>query len=423
MIIDEMVLAIDPALHKVEEILLWQNKFKTGAVFTFFHFLFWLFQNFNIRTYCTISCVLLVLHLLDAYRTKKRREILRLQQSSKSKNVSSIGRYIIFVYTKLMSLWNELIKLKRKNRLQYFLLVIVLWSMGGVIGYKIKGFYLSYALFWIVFFVPAIIHYDLMRKLIRKAMPLLEQLDHSMKYERRSVLDKSQLLVDVKLPESDEADEQEDEYLRSFKLDDLDKMKLKQRKVFENLQDDEDDDEEGEELDMEEMDSLNDADGSGNKTPIEYEEYEESYVSNQSEAISLNKVYLNVNNERPTYTTTTNDNSNKRVLNENAREEYNNKDYDDINSFLPNESMPAFNDELESSSNSYLFNASIDSGDKVVKQKKTKNRPSLLDYYGDNSAAAGTTSSIRPRHQHNEQDIDETFDFLDEELNKYSSKK
>ena len=86
MIIDEMVLAIDPALHKVEEILLWQNKFKTGAVFTFFHFLFWLFQNFNIRTYCTISCVLLVLHLLDAYRTKKRREILRLQQSSKSKS-------------------------------------------------------------------------------------------------------------------------------------------------------------------------------------------------------------------------------------------------------------------------------------------------------------------------------------------------
>jgi hypothetical protein len=84
MVIDEIVLAIDPALRKIEDILLWQNKFKTGAVFTFFHFLFWLFQNFNIRTYCTISCILLMLHLLDAYRTKKRREILRLQKSAES---------------------------------------------------------------------------------------------------------------------------------------------------------------------------------------------------------------------------------------------------------------------------------------------------------------------------------------------------
>jgi hypothetical protein len=88
--IDEVVLAIDPGLRKVEEILLWQNKFKTAGVFTFFHFLFWLFQSFNIRTYCTISCILLAMHLLDAYRTKKRREILRLQQSSKSQSLYSM---------------------------------------------------------------------------------------------------------------------------------------------------------------------------------------------------------------------------------------------------------------------------------------------------------------------------------------------
>ncbi len=90
-------------------------------------------------------------------------------------------------------------------------------------------------------------------------MPLLEQLDQSMKYERRSVLDKSQLLVDVKLPNLDELDDQqEDEYLSSFKLDDLDKMKSKQRRVYENLQDDEDDDEE-EDLDLEMDNSINDA--------------------------------------------------------------------------------------------------------------------------------------------------------------------
>ena len=39
--VNEIVLAIDPALRKIEDILLWKNKFKTAAIFTFFHFLFW----------------------------------------------------------------------------------------------------------------------------------------------------------------------------------------------------------------------------------------------------------------------------------------------------------------------------------------------------------------------------------------------
>ena len=70
--------------------------------------------------------------------------------------------------------------------------------------------------FWIMFVVPAILHYDIPRKILSKAMPILEQLDHSMKYERRSILDKKDLLVDVKLPTSDFDDlEQEDEYLKS----------------------------------------------------------------------------------------------------------------------------------------------------------------------------------------------------------------
>ncbi len=98
--VKEIVLAIDPALRKIEEILLWKNKLKSCAVFTFCHFLFWylflsysniqkyemkfvrpnrLFQTFNIRTYCTLSCIGLILHLLDAYRIKKKREIMRLQ--------------------------------------------------------------------------------------------------------------------------------------------------------------------------------------------------------------------------------------------------------------------------------------------------------------------------------------------------------
>lgn len=67
--------------------------------------------------------------------------------------------------------------------------------------------------------MPAVVHFDIPKKVLSRLLPLLEQLDHSMKYERRSVLDKSELLVDVKHPNSDELDQaEEDEYLRSFQL-------------------------------------------------------------------------------------------------------------------------------------------------------------------------------------------------------------
>lgn len=41
MVIDEIVLAIDPALRRIEEILLWKNKLKTVMLFTFLHLVFW----------------------------------------------------------------------------------------------------------------------------------------------------------------------------------------------------------------------------------------------------------------------------------------------------------------------------------------------------------------------------------------------
>ena len=91
--------------------------------------------------------------------------------------------------------------------------------MTAIIGSKIRGFYLIYLVFWIIFVVPAIIHFDMPKKLLSRVLPLLEQLDHSMKYQRRSVLDKSELLVDVKHANSDEQNEaEEDEYLKSFQL-------------------------------------------------------------------------------------------------------------------------------------------------------------------------------------------------------------
>ena len=79
--VNEIVLVVDPALHKIEEILLWKNKFKTITIFSLIHLFFWLFYLSNVHTYCLISCILLILHLLDGYRAKKRREIIRSKQN------------------------------------------------------------------------------------------------------------------------------------------------------------------------------------------------------------------------------------------------------------------------------------------------------------------------------------------------------
>lgn len=295
-----------------------------------------------------------------------------------------------------------------------------------------------------------------------------------MKYERRSILDKSELLVDVKLPKSIDDDEQEDEYLNSFKLDDLENMKKNQRRAFENLEDEDDEDDleeeeihdEEEELEVEE----NDLDTE------EMEEGEENiYPRNNQRYRSHRAAPANLDTS------------------------------DNDDSLLPDESLPNITDVYDfSSKNAYNdrndddytidTDSQIISGNKVVR-RKGKNRPSLMDYYAESMKPAsdvqmstssylytttannssqnnsnykweygnsvsmynnnnsstepvnsssityinssytsgpnqrylnennknpiGSVSSLTRRQ--NEQDIDETFDFLDEELNKYDS--
>lgn len=92
--------------------------------------------------------------------------------------------------------------------------------------------------------------------------------------------------------------------------------------------------------------------------------------------------------------------------------------------FLPNVNMSALADNysLTSSTDEAFFSTNVNnkvkniaSGNKVFKSKNNKNRPSLLDYYGDSTSSQGPSQ----KRSQNENDIDETFDFLDEELNKY----
>ena len=66
--------------------------------------------------------------------------------------------------------------------------MLLFWILLAVFGMKVEGFYISYAIFWILFLVPGILHYNIPRMILNKASPILEQLDRSMEYQRRSII-------------------------------------------------------------------------------------------------------------------------------------------------------------------------------------------------------------------------------------------
>ncbi len=86
-----------------------------------------------------------------------------------------------------------------------------------------------------------------------------------------------------------------------------------------------------------------------------------------------------------------------------------------LNSFFPDQTlMPSLNesDFLNSDDNADFGVRGKSSKLNVVKTRSTKIRPSLFDYYVRPAA-----DKSRPE---NDKDIDDSFDFLDEELNKIS---
>lgn len=417
--VNEIIVAIDPFLAKFEDILLWKHKVKSCAVFVICHVLFWLFLNYNIRTYCTIASVLLIFHLLDMYRTKKRRDLIKLHKNNQNlaeempkspdapkspsliNCISSTGKTIIYIKNKITVLYSKLNWLKKRNRLIYFLVMFIFWSMTAIIGTKIQGSLLLYICFWILFFVPAVIHFDIPRKLLCRFLPLLEQLDQSMKYERRSVLDKSDLLVDVQHKTSEETDQaEEDEYLKSFELGQLSKSK---RRIIENLEDEEslfsehtEDSEENSEMDDQEDEVME-------------EVFEvQTYGKNSDEQYQVTKMISS--------------NKGSSRFQAPVKTSLVNLDVFDVNndSLLPDEFMPNVNTSTSfmntSHEDSFNFGAvNVDSGNKVLKKRATRSRPNVLDYYGGPSKSR----SASQKTPQNERNIDETFDFLDEELNKY----
>jgi hypothetical protein len=299
--------------------------------------------------------------------------------------------------------------------------MLVFWNLTLIVGFNVKGFYLVYILFWLVFFVPAIIHFDIPRKLLQRVLPLLEQLDHSMKYERRSILDKKDLLVDVKLPTNEiDDDEEEDEYLKSFQL------KENEHRSFDD-DDEDDDDNNSEENDNLDADEDDDDDEEVVEETYEIQNYIQYY---KPESVTTRSTLLsnNQNEEKQNITNVFVKKSHKNyapVKPSDVNVRVDNYD-DDLDALLPDESMPSINDVTDSfmnSSNDEAFYSNYNTNNKVLK-RRVKNRPSLLDYYGDalktqisnNNIPDNSSKKSQPKDQH---DIYEAFDFLDDELNKY----
>jgi hypothetical protein len=74
-----------------------------------------LLYSFNIRTYCTVSCMALLFHLLDTYRNRIRKK-LRSPSHSKSAARSIIGRYISDAFERGTLLYQQCAYLRRRNR-------------------------------------------------------------------------------------------------------------------------------------------------------------------------------------------------------------------------------------------------------------------------------------------------------------------
>lgn len=262
--------------------------------------------------------------------------------------------------------------------------MFIFWSVILVISIKIKSSHLTYALFWIIFFLPAFIHYDVAKRMLFFILPLLQQLDQSMQYQRRSVLDKSELLVDVKLPqvEYDDDNEEDDEFLKE--------LNEKEKQLFENL---DDEDEEIEDyVDHEDIEIEEQID----QRYIDHENLENiqrirtiEYRVKISPKNCINKVEETVNE-----------------------------------SMLPNETIPS----IHSSSDNESFDVEKKN---FLNKRRVKKRPSLHQYYGEQldmpktssnrantymvqDSFLGTVKMHSSKIQH-DQDIDETFDFLDEE--------
>jgi len=165
--------------------------------------------------------------------------------NNEEKNLSELTKFVLNSYRNLCQTQEKLQTIKTENRMKYSLIIIMICLIFAYIGIKINGFYVSYLVMLILFTLPAIVYHKLIQKLLKRLAPILEQLDESMEYKRRTLIDRKDLLVKIKTPGLNEFDDDDEDIEKiqmkdhSFIINDDDEQKriLKNTEKQPNLSD------------------------------------------------------------------------------------------------------------------------------------------------------------------------------------------
>jgi Flp pilus assembly protein TadB len=169
---EDIILSLEPAFHRVERFLLWHNRYASLIAFAIGHGIFYAIARSGLRPFCAITIVLLILHILDCIKKKR--------VNNEEQNLSELTQFVLRSYRYGWQTHEQLNTIKTENRLKYSLIIMIICLIFAYIGVKINGFYVSYLFMLILFTLPAIVYHKLTTKLLKRLAPILEQLDQSM---------------------------------------------------------------------------------------------------------------------------------------------------------------------------------------------------------------------------------------------------
>lgn len=172
---EDIILSLEPAFHRVERFVLWHNRYASLLAFVFGHCIFYAIARAGLRPFCAVVLVLLVFHILDCLKQKRSHAT-----TNNEENLCELTKLVLRSYRHVCQTHERLNTIKTENRVKYSLIIIVVCLLFAFIGVKINGFYVSYIAMLSIFTLPAIVYHQLIPKLLKRLAPVLEQLDQSM---------------------------------------------------------------------------------------------------------------------------------------------------------------------------------------------------------------------------------------------------
>ncbi|CAF1015977.1 unnamed protein product [Rotaria sordida] len=206
---EDIIITLEPVFHRIERFLLWHNRYASLFAFILGHSIFYAIAHIGLKPYCAITLVLFIFHIIDCMRKKRIID--------EEKNLSELTQFFLRSYKYICHTHEKLNIIKTENRMKYSIIISFISLLLAYIGMKINGYYVSYLVMLILFTLPAIVYHKIIPKLLKRLAPILEQLDESMEYKRRTLIDRKDLLVKIKTPGLNENDDDDDEDVRKLK--------------------------------------------------------------------------------------------------------------------------------------------------------------------------------------------------------------